>query len=276
MNPYYCSRSMVTPLLRWKAAVTSASASARGSIGGGGGGGGIRNIAILPSSQQLPQQQQQQQQQLYGKSTTTATSTATTTLTTIRSKHSSTQIKRLFKKNPAKRRVALKKNMGNGTTSGGGSTVEVDGNRSSSAGGGGGGGGGVIPEPKFAPVIESPKFLPNGWCPLPTDAASAGGSLTSKYPFRVSRTGNKPQNSVGFLPVYSEYRCGFFIGEKMYMKCWKRDEGGLVLFCFCLVFFCSFSFSSQVCFVSLISYISKHSTDLSICIAGSPAYDFHF
>mmetsp|Transcript_32220 Transcript_32220/g.78584 ORF Transcript_32220/g.78584 Transcript_32220/m.78584 type:complete len:277 (-) Transcript_32220:841-1671(-) len=191
MNPHFCSRSMVTPLLRWKAAVTSASASAGVSAGGVGGFvGGIRHIAILPSSQQLPRQLQQQLCDNNG------TATATATTTTIRSKHSSTQIKRLFKKNPAKRRVALKKNMNETTTSS--SSTVVDGNSSA--------GGGVIPEPQFAPVVESPKFLPNGWCPLPSDDASAGSSSSSKYPFRVSRTGNKPQDSVGFLPVYSEYR----------------------------------------------------------------------
>mmetsp|Transcript_32218 Transcript_32218/g.78577 ORF Transcript_32218/g.78577 Transcript_32218/m.78577 type:complete len:274 (-) Transcript_32218:1460-2281(-) len=243
MNPHFCSRSMVTPLLRWKAAVTSASASAGVSAGGVGGFvGGIRHIAILPSSQQLPRQLQQQLCDNNG------TATATATTTTIRSKHSSTQIKRLFKKNPAKRRVALKKNMNETTTSS--SSTVVDGNSSA--------GGGVIPEPQFAPVVESPKFLPNGWCPLPSDDASAGSSSSSKYPFRVSRTGNKPQDSVGFLPVYSEYRC-VFRKERKRKKILEEKW-----------FACFLPFSSQVCFVFCFVH-AKLSTNLSICMTCSPA-----
>jgi hypothetical protein len=92
----------------------------------------------------------------------------------IREKHSSTQIKRLFKRNPARFRVAKRQ--------------------------------GWIPEPqaipaaKFSPVVE-PNILPNGW------SAPVGPEVTlPAYPFHVSRTKNKPHDTVGFLPVYSEFR----------------------------------------------------------------------
>ncbi len=92
----------------------------------------------------------------------------------IRWKHSSTQIKRLFKRNPARYRVAKRE--------------------------------GLIPEPeplqapKYAAVWD-PIILPNGW------SAPPGPDITvPKYPFDVSRTKNKPHDAVGFLPVYAEFR----------------------------------------------------------------------
>ena len=99
----------------------------------------------------------------------------------IRSKHSSTQIKRIFKKNPAKRRIAaaLKRY-----------DESIDHP-------------GVIPEPTIPPLFADPKILPNGWnVPMAGD----GEGQKSDHPFRVVRTGNKPNNAVGFLPVYSEFR----------------------------------------------------------------------
>jgi hypothetical protein len=92
----------------------------------------------------------------------------------IREKHSSTQIKRLFKRNPARFRVAKRE----------GWIPESQ----------------EIPAPKFTPVID-PVILPNGW------SAPAGPEVTlPTYPFRVLRTKNKPHDAVGFLPVYSEFR----------------------------------------------------------------------
>lgn len=96
------------------------------------------------------------------------------TSTTIRSKHSSTQIKRLFKQNPAKRRIALKQQP---------TTDE-----------------GVIPESTIQPLDADPKFLSNGW------SAPIEDATTENYPFQVARTKNKPNNALGFLPVYSEHR----------------------------------------------------------------------
>jgi len=59
----------------------------------------------------------------------------------------------------------------------------------------------MIPESTVPPLIKDPKFLSNGWnVPVSTDGE------TREYPFRVARTKNKPNNAVGFLPVYTEYR----------------------------------------------------------------------
>jgi hypothetical protein len=94
-----------------------------------------------------------------------------------RSKHSSTQIKRLFKQNPARRRIARKDAAQNNN-----GIEEI----------------GMIPESTIQPLISDPKILSNGW------NAPIGGS--SEHPFQVVRTKNKPNNALGFLPVYSEYR----------------------------------------------------------------------
>jgi hypothetical protein len=97
-----------------------------------------------------------------------------------RSKHSSTQIKRLFKNNPARRRIAKKQD---------GSEGQRDREREMML---------TIPESTIQPVHSDPKILANGW------NAPVGDS--SDHPFQVGRTKNKPNNAVGFLPVYSEYR----------------------------------------------------------------------
>lgn len=92
----------------------------------------------------------------------------------FRSKHSSTQVKRLFKKNPARLRVDSRL----------GINKEPH----------------PLPESKYQAILE-PKMLPNGWCALPgTDVE------VPAYPFKVARTKNKPNDGVGFLPVYSEFR----------------------------------------------------------------------
>lgn len=53
--------------------------------------------------------------------------------------------------------------------------------------------------PKF-PEIFDVKYLPNGWsAPPPSDQVP-------EYPFRVDRTKNKPNEGIGFLPVYSKFR----------------------------------------------------------------------
>ena len=99
---------------------------------------------------------------------------------TKRYQHSSTQIKRLFKKNPATIRVLKRR----------GDIQEPL----------------PIPPPQFAPILE-PKFLPNGWSPPPGE-----DTAVPEYPFHVSRTKNKPRDAAGFLPVYSEYRyVSFFV-----------------------------------------------------------------
>ena len=92
----------------------------------------------------------------------------------IRCKHSSTQVKRLFKRNPARFRVENRM----------GTNQEEA----------------IIPEPRFQAILE-PKILPNGWCPPPGPDVQV-----PDYPFQVRRTKNKPNDAVGFLPVYSEFR----------------------------------------------------------------------
>ena len=99
----------------------------------------------------------------------------TSTTTTIRSKHSKTQIKRLFKNHPARIRVHGRLNM----------MPKVQ----------------PPPEPQFAPVVPEVTILSNGWTPPPPSDVTV-----PEYPFRVARTKNKPMDAVGFLPVYSRMR----------------------------------------------------------------------
>lgn len=104
-----------------------------------------------------------------------------------RSKHSSTQIKRLFKQNPARRRIAKKQQQQNDADGNGNGEEQRE--RDIFL---------TIPESTIQPVHSDPKILTNGW------NAPVGGS--GDHPFQVVRTKNKPNNAVGFLPVYSEYR----------------------------------------------------------------------
>ena len=133
--------------------------------------------------------------------TTIATATTTTSAyecpiisslnnVTIRSKHSSTQIKRLFKKNPARRRILQKElllNNNNNNSSEGEEATAVQKNQN------------IIPQSQIQPVILEPNILSNGW------NAQTNVEI-SHYPFQVARTKNKPNDAVGFLPVYSEFR----------------------------------------------------------------------
>ncbi|KAL3809495.1 hypothetical protein ACHAXA_009731 [Cyclostephanos tholiformis] len=96
---------------------------------------------------------------------------------TSRSKHSATQVKRLFKNNPARLRLLKKE----------GRSPNEPRN---------------IPEhPTFPPVFK-PTFLGNGWSAPPNPSEVE----IPEYPFRVTRTGNKPFGAVGFLPVYRDVR----------------------------------------------------------------------
>ena len=97
-------------------------------------------------------------------------------MTTQREKHSSTQIKRLFNKHPARARVEQR--LG----------IIRDAPR-------------VFDAPQFPAVFE-PVMLSNGWSAPPPKEEQ----LTTTYPFAVRRTKNKPMDAVGFLPVYAKYR----------------------------------------------------------------------
>ena len=105
----------------------------------------------------------------------------TNTTTTYRSKHSATQVKRLFKNNPARLRL-LKKN-GNHPSSL---------KKQQQA---------QIPIRKY-PDIYKPTFLGNGWSAPPNPDEIE----LPQYPFRIARTGRKPFGTVGFLPVYRDVR----------------------------------------------------------------------
>ncbi|KAL7521419.1 hypothetical protein ACHAWX_006093 [Stephanocyclus meneghinianus] len=103
-----------------------------------------------------------------------------------RSKHSATQVKRLFKKNPARLRI-LKKNETLPAAAGGDASASAE----SAV---------KIPTRSYPPVFK-PKFLQNGWsAPPPAEFE------IPKYPFQVKRTGRKPFGVPGFLPVYRDIR----------------------------------------------------------------------
>jgi len=99
--------------------------------------------------------------------------------TSIRSKHSATQVKRLFKNNPARLRI-LKKQEGDLPPAPTTDTSTPD---------------------RVYPQIFQPTFLSNGWSAPPPPEVQV-----PDYPFRIIRTGGKPNNAVGFLPVYRDVR----------------------------------------------------------------------
>ena len=108
-------------------------------------------------------------------------------LPTTRSKHSATQVKRLFKNNPARLRLLKKATASNSSPSNTNSTQKAEQTV-------------AIPQRTFPPVYQ-PKFLKNGWSAPPPE-----GFVRPEYPFFVGRTGNKPYGAVGFLPVYRDVR----------------------------------------------------------------------
>lgn len=52
---------------------------------------------------------------------------------------------------------------------------------------------------QFAPVVQDVQILSNGWVPAPPEVDDIV-SAKNGYPFSVKRTGNKPNDAVGFLP----------------------------------------------------------------------------
>jgi hypothetical protein len=55
-----------------------------------------------------------------------------------------------------------------------------------------------LPKAQFPTIFKEVKILQNGW--------SAPEASKPEYPFDVRRTRNKPNDAVGFLPVYSKFR----------------------------------------------------------------------
>jgi hypothetical protein len=93
--------------------------------------------------------------------------------TAIRSKHSSTQTKRLFNQHPARLRFLKRLD-----------TKDTD---------------DMQPALQYAPTFHTPHFLPNGWSAPPVTEIPT-------YPFTVARTRHKPNDAIGFLPVYTKHR----------------------------------------------------------------------
>jgi hypothetical protein len=85
--------------------------------------------------------------------------------------HSNRQINRLFRKHPARQRVQERLGIK--------PPAPID-------------------PPQFQPIFQ-PTMLSNGWSAPPT-------TDIPEYPFRVLRTKNKPNDSIGFLPVYVKHR----------------------------------------------------------------------
>jgi len=101
-------------------------------------------------------------------------------LTTIRSKHSNRQIKRLFKQNPAFQRVSARNDT---------QPKKLI----------------TPPPPVTIDAIYQPNVvLSNGWSNPPLDEEII--RKRNEIPFAIKRTGGKPNGSVGFLPVYSNFR----------------------------------------------------------------------
>lgn len=96
-----------------------------------------------------------------------------------RFKHSRTQLKRLFKNNPAFIRAV--------------SRNQVSSKYSAPLCG------------QITPFFK-PNFIPNGWSEPPSDKFTL--LKRDHIPFVVRRTGNKPNGGVGFIPVYSSIRLG--------------------------------------------------------------------
>lgn len=85
-------------------------------------------------------------------------------------------MKRLFKNNPARARAKSRQGYDPETTQ-------------------------PLDPPTFPPIVEEVKILYNGW-----SAPVSGEVEIPEYPYNVRRTRNKPNDAVGFLPVYSKFR----------------------------------------------------------------------
>lgn len=105
-----------------------------------------------------------------------------------RSKHSKTQVKRLFNRNPAVYRMRMKQQEQFQTLN----PKKEEQHQPL--------------EPRF-PQVFRPVFISNGWSKPPSrDPANKDFIDISVYPFQVARTANKPSNTAGFLPVYTDFR----------------------------------------------------------------------
>jgi hypothetical protein len=97
-----------------------------------------------------------------------------------RYKHSERQINRLFRKHPARARVDAR--LGIERQKATPESIEKA-------------------KPTYEAVYHEAKILPNGWSKPPPDDFQR-----PQYPFSLARTKNKPNNAVGYLPVYAKFR----------------------------------------------------------------------
>ena len=109
----------------------------------------------------------------------------------VRFKHSNTQVKRLFNKNGARMRLMGRK-----------SAVQLN------------------YEPTLnSMLVEKVSVLPNGWVPPPPEEVLES---VAAYPFQVSRTGNKPNGAVGFLPGMSFRVFNIFNWQVIWVNIWSH------------------------------------------------------
>lgn len=96
--------------------------------------------------------------------------------TQCRGKHSSTQIKRLFKNHPARARVESRLGVNHAPPQ-------------------------ALPSPTYSPLVNEVKILDNGWS-QPIEHVDI-----PEYPFSVQRTKlSTSTDAIGFLPVYAKFR----------------------------------------------------------------------
>jgi hypothetical protein len=96
-----------------------------------------------------------------------------------RYKHSERQINRLFRKHPARARVDARLGIER-------QKPPPDSSEET--------------KPMYEAVHEA-KVLPNGWSKPPPD-----GFQRPQFPFEINRTKNKPNDAIGFLPIYAKFR----------------------------------------------------------------------
>eukprot|EP00555_Chaetoceros_dichaeta_P014844 CAMPEP_0198250904 /NCGR_PEP_ID=MMETSP1447-20131203/1916_1 /TAXON_ID=420782 /ORGANISM="Chaetoceros dichaeta, Strain CCMP1751" /LENGTH=135 /DNA_ID=CAMNT_0043935811 /DNA_START=441 /DNA_END=848 /DNA_ORIENTATION=+ len=63
-------------------------------------------------------------------------------------------------------------------------------------------------DPKYEAIYTPTMILHNGWSNPPSSDNLDVLEKRNELPFGIKRTGNKPNDAVGFLPVYSKFGLG--------------------------------------------------------------------
>lgn len=128
---------------------------------------------------------------LLSSSSSSSTSSLFNNNTIIRSKHSNRQIKKLFQQNPAFKRVSSRNQTIPKKITSPPPSITI--------------------EPFYKPNL----ILPNGWSQPPPSPSLESSSFSTtieekrnQLPFGIKRTTNKPNNAIGFLPIYSNFKLG--------------------------------------------------------------------